>query len=406
MLTVWLLVRLWRWLSGSLEVGVSQADLIPAVTVMMRRSVPYRDLKLTENGAVFTVPRRGYRELTRAAGGALPSLTVLREAGLPGLVFRYRRRPGIAVGALLFFLLCALSERFLWEVDVTGNDAISDVEVTETLAALGCSIGSPIGGIDFFSLPDAYLAVEPRAAWVSVNREGTTAHVVILEKKEKGEAGIPERSALSPSNLVAAEHGVIVSVEIVSGQAQVRAGDTVEKGQLLVSGTVGKKGDPAGVTHLERSAGRVLAACERTVTVRVPLTREETVVTGERTVEKTVIFFGKPIKISKTSRNSGPMYGIIEENDRLVLFGFLRLPVFVRTVTEVTYFTRTVTLTEEETAEEGERALNRAILRETGDAELLGRTDTVTREEDALVLTSVLRLIADVAEERQITLIS
>lgn len=395
--------RFLRWITGYYAVSVGGRELIDAVTVMMKRSVDYRDLKLTEGGGgTFLVSRKGYRELIRLLGDRADSVKILREYGLPYLIRRYRRRPGIAVGALLFFSLCFLSERFLWDIDVTGNETISDVEVIETLSSLGCSIGTPVSAVDFFSLGNGYLASEPRASFAAVNREGTTVHVVLREKKLPS-GGTPDAGA--PSNLVSAVNGRIVSSEVSSGKLLVRAGDVVTEGQLLVSGVVTKRGDESGVFRLERSVGRVFAEWETGVSVSIPFSRTVTVEKSRREVGKTVILFGKPIKIFEKYSNPGAMYDIIEKRERVILFGFLRLPLYTVTEYEIGRGETEVTLTPTEAEAEAERALARAILAAVGDGELTEKEITAERNEEGVTLRARLTVVTDVAEEVPITVL-
>ena len=394
-----------RWLAGYYAVSVGRGELIDAVTVMMKRSVDYRGLKLTGDGeGEFLISRKGYRELIRVLGARADSVKILREYGLPYLIRRYRRRPGIAVGALLFFSLCFLSERFLWDIDVTGNETISDVEVIETLSALGCSIGTPISKVDFFSLGNGYLSAEPRASFAAVNREGTTVHVVLREKK------LPSRTAAgegagSPSNLVSTVSGRIVSPEVSSGKLLVKAGDVVAEGQLLVSGVVTKRGDESGVFRLERSEGRVFAEWETEAGVSIPFSRTVTVEKSRRAVGKTVILFGKPIKILEKYSNPGAMYDIIEKRERVTLFGFLRLPVYTVTEYEVGREEAEITLTPEEAEAEAERALARAILAVVGDGELTEKEITAERNDEGVTLRAKLTVVTDVAAEIPITVL-
>ena len=396
------MISLLRWVTGCYAVSVSGRDLIDTVTVMMKRSIAYRDLKRCEDGTgTFLIPRKGYRELVRVLGPRGASVTVLREYGLPALVRRYRRRPGIAVGALLFFSLCFLSERFLWDIDVTGNETISDVEVLETLSSLGCSIGTPIRKVDFFAIGNEYLCEEPRASFAAANLEGTTVHVVIREKKEAEK----QTAEHGPSNLVSTVNGRIVTPEVISGQLLVKAGDVVTEGQLLVSGIVTKRGDESGVFRLERSEGRIYAEWETEVTAEIPLSRTVTVEKSRRTVEKTVIIFGKPIKIFQNSRNSGTKYDIIEERERGILFGFLRLPLYIVTVYETEREERQMTLTPEEAEDEAERALARAILTKVGDGELMRTEKSIERKEDCVTARARLTVVTDIASEIPITVL-
>ena len=66
-----------------------------------------------------------------------------------------------------------------------------------------------------------------------------------------------------PTNLKAAADGIIKRIDVTSGNCIVKVGDTVAKGDILVSGME----ERADGTKFVHSAGRVTAVIEREVTV-------------------------------------------------------------------------------------------------------------------------------------------
>lgn len=73
--------------------------------------------------------------------------------------------------------------------------------------------------------------------WVGVELKGTTYHLQVVEKKDPKK---PEQ--LEPQNLVAKKKAIIANMYVKTGQSVVEINDHVEKGQLLVSGVIGREG--------------------------------------------------------------------------------------------------------------------------------------------------------------------
>ena len=67
----------------------------------------------------------------------------------------------------------------------------------------------------------------------------------------------------TPTNLKASADGIITKINITSGNCLVKPGDTVAKGDLLVSGVI----ERADSTQFVRSAGSITAKTERELTV-------------------------------------------------------------------------------------------------------------------------------------------
>ena len=77
-------------------------------------------------------------------------------------------------------------------------------------------------------------AAFPVVTWTSIYFEGTKLYVEVKEN-EKETGGHQQPQGM---DIVASEDGVISSIITRNGIPQVKAGDTVEKGQILVSGAV------------------------------------------------------------------------------------------------------------------------------------------------------------------------
>jgi similar to stage IV sporulation protein len=292
---------------------------------------------------------------------------VVREVGLPQYFRRYRNRPGIAAGALLFAVTLYLSTMFIWDIEIKGAENIPEEEITEKLAALGCGVGSFIPSINFYELCNDYLAETGNVSWISVNLRGTVAYVELRERV------MPEESEISdtPANIVAASDGIVERVEVYSGIAAVKAGDPVEKGQLLISGII----DSTAVGYRAiRAKGKVIAQTAALLEVEVPLDTTEKVYTGNTYNEKTIKIFGKSINLFIKGRNFYEKYDTIEEIRNVTLFDDLRLPMTVRTVTYREYTEQKRTMTEAEAASVAALRLSEEFAERFARADILSRT--------------------------------
>lgn len=394
-----------NYLMGYRRVRCEKRDVLRLLNVMKTEEIEYWGLKREEDGASFFLLDREFRRLGKLLGENCPD--TVRRYGLPYLLFRYRKRVGILLGLLLTLVLTKLSTLYVWEVTVSGNEALSDAEVIAALEELGCGVGSYIPGVDFYELCHAFLLANDSVAWVSVNMVGTTAEIKLIERA--GKDGLEEDHG-TPSNLVARFDGEIVRTEVTGGELTVLPGQTVSKGEMLVSGVLGiGQGEDPSRFLLTRAKGRVYAKVERTFEVVVPLTSVKRTV-GERVVvKKTLKFFGKSLKLQENSSILPQDCDIITERKRIVLFedsdliGGVPLPVtliteFYEEVTE-----EEVTRTEAEALAVAEEEMAGLVASELADAELISRESSyelrLTDEGDALLLRWKIVCIQDIAEE-------
>lgn len=237
-----------------------------------------------------------YRNLRPAARRACVRMRVQKRCGIVFRLRRFRLRFGLAVGALLFFaVLSALSSR-IWVVNIQGNSTVPDGDIRRMLEPLGIRVGGSFDEVDLTELRLTALQQLPELTWLTVNQSGS---IVTVEVRER--TAVEPLSDTAPANLVAACDGVILRVNAVRGQAVVKPGDAVTRGDLLISGVMDSSVGP----QLKRAAGSVIARTSHTLTVTIPL-RETVTDRTERVVERpSLALFGLQIPLYTDSPLTG-----------------------------------------------------------------------------------------------------
>ena len=363
-------------------------------------AIPYGDFYSTEAGDIslrFTIPDA---KKLLALCGDMP-VTATPPKGLPSLIRRLLRRPGILVGGVLGLLLLVSAGNRFWDIRVSGNETLSDAAVKASLASVGLSVGSPIRGFEADVTENQVLLLDDRLAWLSVNRKGVVAYVEVREAVKP-----PVDDPAPLRDMVASMGGVIEYVELESGNVRVKAGQTVSEGQVLVSGIY--QSDLTGI-RVESASARVFARTAREFCVKIPLSYEEKrYLTGDSGgdtgafSEKSLLFFGRHIKFSKKYGNFTEFCDIMEDEKSWGLVGGVGFPVSTRTLWYLPYEMTTATRTYAEAEELAYFELSRYIADLPGGATLTGKTVTVTRGKDFLLLSCTLTAIEDIATERVI----
>lgn len=214
--------------------------------------------------------------------------------GLPFGLHRYKRRVGLAAGAVIFAVGLFMFPKYIWNVSVIGNSEIDTKVIIDALGELGIREGTPISFVDTRKLPAELKLKVDGIAWAAINIEGTKANVNITESIK---AQVEDKL---PSNLIADRDGTVTMLLVTGGALKTRVGETVRKGDLLVSGIVDYKEGGSGFV---RSSGKVLARTRERIEVTVDLEQKYTVRTG-RTETRSIIrtplfdlpmFLGDPV---------------------------------------------------------------------------------------------------------------
>ncbi len=401
-----MLKKMLGFFTGTRRLSCPKRTFTNIVSLMAKSGIKYDHASEKDGRVSFTVTELEYKKLIRQIDESV--FRIHQRKGLPYFLYRYRRRYGLLVGIVIFLILTKMSTSYVWDISVDGNESISDSEVINTLEKLGFSVGSHIPDIDFYDICHEFILENENVAWISVNMEGTSARVKLIERDAKGEDG----DNGTPSNIVAVSDGIIVRTETIDGEVCVKAGDPVKEGQLLISGVVEiGHGIDTGKFTLTRAKGSVYALTKRYFSVNVPLNGVKNIVTERVLAKKTLIFFGKSIKLKENSSILGKECDIIKESERVVLFEGLNrgwhIPLPVTVVTEYACLTEQVefSYTEEEALKIAEKEISLLYASAMNGAELMSKTVESTVEDGVLTLTWEVECITDIGKETPIGLV-
>lgn len=368
-----------------------------ALTAMMRAEINYWGLTRREETIFFYIPCKEKRRLCAALADCRCHVEQIRICGAMNTAKRYKGRPGLIVGALIFASVLWASTYFVWDISVTGNHDLTEWQIIDSFAPYGVKYGAFIPALDLDRLCHEYLIDSEDIGWVSVNLSGTCANIVVRERNDKGEVW----QDATPSNLIATEDGQITGLCVWSGEGKVSVGQVVTKGEVLVSGVsdrVELDGTVSGYT-LDRSYGSVYAQVYREYTAEVPLHGQSQVYTGHEETEKEYRFFTQELNFLGKKRNSFAYSDQIVDYERVMLFDFIKLPVFVTTTVYKEYELVDYVLDEEQAKQMAEAKMMKLLADELKDCELVSKTSEGELQDGVYRLTCKVYCIADIAKE-------
>ena len=238
------------------------------------RDLAFGDLEW-ESEAAFTcrMSRRDFHTLSRAAERLECTLTVVGREGAPFFLGRFRHRQALVVGMVGLGLGLFLGSFFVWDYQITGNEAVPEERILRALEQCGVGIGSFGLALDGEDIRNQMLLEIPELSWVAVNVSGCRAEVQVRERVEPPEL----LDETTPSNVVARRSGLVLEIRDWNGMAAVQPGTAVTEGQLLISGV--EDLDTLGARVLA-GMGSVQARTWYTLTTQIPLTGMEKQYTG------------------------------------------------------------------------------------------------------------------------------
>lgn len=294
---------------------------------------------------------REYRRLRPLARRCHVRLRCVKKGGAPFFTRRLWKRKGLWIGAACGIGIYFFLSGFVWGVSVSGTDRLTDRQVLDAAAASGVYQGAAKSDLDSKLSSRGIIAALPSLRWATVNTDGCFVEVVVSEAAAKPEITDDSRW----SNIVATRPGTVRAVNAEHGRPEVKLGDTVEEGDLLISGLYQERLEPwdprADQPYQAAGAARgsVIAETYREFTVQASGVRRDSVPTGEKRQNLALTLFGLRIPLGLNVEPEGE-FRVFRETKTVTALG-VPLPLSLeRTVYRFT--------------EKRERILNEKELRE------------------------------------------
>lgn len=323
-------------------------------------------------------------------------VAVLEKCGLPFFMQDVKKRKVFAGGIVFCLLFLILMSRFVWAIEFQGNLMITDDELSNFLASQGLSYGVPKRSLKLQELEAAIREEFSQVTWTSARLDGTRITIQVKEndlptkeEREKSAAGFTDGA-----DMAAVKAGVVTEILTRTGVPQIKPGDTVEKGTVLISGLVPVMNDDGTVREWERRVadGDVMIECEEPVNLTQKLAYQYKNYTGR---EKKYRFFTlgqKRYRIPPGKCRYVRFDEVVEET-RLQLFGQIDLPIFTGTIRCREYLPVDSVYDESSAAGLLEDRLKKIIegLEEKG-VQIIQKDVKIVKKADALIMRGTLRV--------------
>ena len=267
-------------------------------------------------GGRIILPARLYREIDRILDGI--EYTKTEVLGLRGALFSLRKRYGLMLALAVVFALFLFLNSMVWDVRIEGCESGREDAIISELESAGLRVGALWRQIDKNGIEAKVLADSQEVSWLNVNRRGTVAYVKVVDKV----LNEPTPTPTGYANIVAARDCIIEQITVKRGVAMVEVGESVQKGQLLISGVIPTELG-GGYCYAE---GSVKGRFTDTVSVSMPAEVTEREYTDTSLGAFSLKIFGFSINILKICGNSTDSCDIIEKTKDIELFG-VRLPI-------------------------------------------------------------------------------
>lgn len=263
-----------HFFSGSVKAVISGKGTERFINECVRQGIVVWDVKKPGTHALsFSMYLKDIKKIRRVVRKNDCKLRFIGKKGLPFLVQKAIYNSGFLIGAFLFLIIVTLLSNMVWGIKVEGAKPETEHLIIKELKKLGVEKGK----LQFFIEDNESLQRHLEEAinditWIGVELNGTTYHFEVVEKNQPDP---PEQ--YSPRDLVANKTAIIKKLIVEEGKPVKAVNDLVKKGDILVSGKIGKEGEEIYVP----ARGKIYGETWYKSAVEVEITTKLNVMTGE-----------------------------------------------------------------------------------------------------------------------------
>ena len=315
-----------NYIIGYLRISIEGYYIERFINVCKNNKIAIWNLKRDkEINLEFNIGVRDFKEICKIAKKTRCKVKIERKKGLPFLLHRYKKRKIFILLLIIIVALIMLSSNFVWNVEITeeNNNVLENIE--QDLKEAGLETGKLKSKIDTKEIINKIRLKREDIAWMGIELKGTNAIVKLVKAEEKPEIINEEEYC----NIVSDKEGIITKINAQSGTANVKVGDTIKQGDVLINGWM--EGKYTGIRYVH-AKGEIEAKVWYTKHKKILYNTTERRETGNIEEKYQIKFNNFKINLYKTL-SKFEIYDTIETENKFKLFSDFYLPISINKIT-------------------------------------------------------------------------
>lgn len=311
------------------------------INICNKQKIFLWNLKRSKTTIIYTnVSIKDFKKLKPIAQKMKCKIKIKSKKGLPFIFKKYKKRKIFVIGLAMVLITIFTLSKFIWNIEVIGNEKINDDEIIQIANENNLKIGKFKNKVDTKKIINKLRLERDDIAWIGIEIKGTNAIIKIVES-------IPKPNIIDDEefcNIVATKDAIIKKISAQNGTPVVKEGEIVKKGTVLIAGWL--EGKYTGTRYVH-ATGSVQGKVWYTQKERIYFKQQKKEQTGN--VENK---YSLNINNFKINFNKGVSkfknYDTIETNKKVKLFSNFYLPIELIKITNTEVNITDITYTLEE----------------------------------------------------------
>ncbi len=332
------------YILGYLRISIEGYYIERFINICKKRNITIWNLKRNKNTMLFfNVRIKEFKEVCKIVKQLNCKLKIRSKKGLPFLMYKYKKRKTFAILLIIVVFIIGLSSMYVWNVDIIEENNQELPNIRQDIEEAGIKLGTLKSKINSKEIINQIRLKRNDVAWMGIEKKGTNIIVKLVKADQKPE--IVDTNEYC--NIVSDKTGVITKINAQNGTANVKVGDTINKGDILINGWM--EGKYTGIRYVH-AKGEIEAKVWYTKNKKIPYILTQTRETGNQENKYSLKINNFEINFLK-KYSKFEIYDTIETDSKFRIFSDFYLPISVvkTTFKEKENYTQKYTLEEAKT---------------------------------------------------------
>lgn len=291
-----LFIRLWNYFRGYVIIKIEGEYGERLINQVALQGIFLWDIKRVSRYILIAkVSVQDFLSLRPFVRNTRCHVSIIKRVGFFFYLNQLKKRRSLVAGAILFIVGIYFLSSLVWSVEINTSDNNLKSKIEKDLNNWGIKRGTFKHKLNKKACINKILDKYKEVAWAEIQIKGSKLVVEIVKRQLP-----PQLEENNPCDIIASKDGVIEEIIPLKGEALVEPGDTVSKGDVLISGRIvmgsNKQQDLENENYSDREQEELLVSAKGLIkarvrykkTVKVPLVKKEKKHTGA--VKKVYVF--------------------------------------------------------------------------------------------------------------------
>lgn len=213
-----LLKWMYMYIFGIVEIAVEGFFIERFINICKNEDIVLWSLHV-KNGTILKakISKSDFKKIRLIAKKTGCKITLDGKKGLPFVIKKYKKRKIFAIALAVIAIFCFIITRFIWNIEIVGNERISKEEILSDLAKYGIAEGKFKSNLDLDKIKNEIRLNREDLSWIGIDIKGTNAIITVVESI--GEPEIFDENVVT--NIIADKSGTISKMIVRNGTARV-----------------------------------------------------------------------------------------------------------------------------------------------------------------------------------------